>query len=1154
MFHVKHMNHKKTVKMFHVKQEGNSMPNWTEAQRQAIDARNSETLVSAAAGSGKTAVLVEHVLQMLRDGGSISRLLIITFTRAAAAELRERLINAISNEITDNKHMRAQLRAARHAQICTLHVFCHHIIREYFQSADVDPMAKIADETTLHPLFTRAVDDAMEALCASEDEDAKALVSQYGDEQIVDIAKQLYYFLQAQADPKGFLNKTMEDPLGEGLKPYLMILKREALMRVEGAMQLNQQCKALLERPNAPKYLQSTVENDEIVLKVLQTNIRSPELGREELHFVQKTRAPKGAEYDAYLAERFGKLRDRMKSMAGEAAAMVPPDIEEAKSEIAYTLPALRALIELTRDIENRYTAFKEARDLLDYNDLEHKALLALSDERVCAQVSAAYDAIFVDEYQDVSAIQEAIVRCIHNEKNRLFMVGDVKQSIYRFRLADPSLFLAKYNEFEEKNDAPARKILLSSNFRSRGNILAAVNCVFARAMRRGATEIEYDEAAQLRAGIPTEGDPPVELHLISESADEEDEKDEEDTRKGWMYEAQLAAQRILALIGTPIRCKDGVRPLRFRDCVILLRNASGRAGQIAKILANEGVPAYSDADAQFFELPEVRDMLNLLRAVDNPYQDVPLMATLRCPCFDFSNERLANIRLKDETLSKPFWQVFFELRENDPEIAAVCEKLDLWRFWSTHMSVEELIWHILYDTGLYARAGALRDGSMRQANLRLLCERAQAPGVRYSLHDFLLYGETARQTGDSLSAHELSENDDVVRIMTIHKSKGLEFPVVIVMEMARDFRMPGESELLRCDAACGLALKRRDVEERITGHTICGKALEYKRRREICAEEARLLYVAMTRAQERLILMASPKSLTAAQSVWELPEGDYAAGCARCMLDWVGQALKEPLLIGQDGLCTAQNGSQWVLQTHAAGSFAQQLPQEETFSPPPMGEVPEKEPFFVPEQPKRRFFKLSVTSILRGAALQIDEEETVETKRHALNLDTLPPREPAYKRAEQSKAAKRGTATHKALSMLDFSSPIEPQLTQMLKLGILSEEDIELIRPRDLRNFVDSPLGKRARSSQDVRREWGFRLLDGELIVQGIIDLCFVENGQWVLVDYKTDRCAAAELPGKYGEQIRWYARALREITEYPVAECWLYGLYEGSAVPVEL
>lgn len=1130
------------------------MPNWTEDQRKAITARNNETLVSAAAGSGKTAVLVEHVLQMLRDGENINRLLIITFTRAAAAELRERLTNAISNETMDNKHMRIQLRASKHAQISTLHVFCHQVIRDYFQAADVDPMAKIADETTLHPLFSRAIDDAMEALCANEDEDSKALISQYKDDQIVEMAKQLYYFLQAQSDPQGYLTKVMLDPLGEGLKPFLLLLRKEALMRVEGALQLNEQCKLLLQRPKSPKYLESTAENDKLVLELLQQEIRKPDTRKIELRFSQKARAPKNAEYDESLAERFSKMREKMKDLATEAYSMVPYDLEEAKKEIAYTLPSLRALIALTNDMWKRYAELKEKRDLLDYNDLEHRALKALSDERVRSQISAAYDAIFVDEYQDVSAIQESIVRCIHTEKNRLFMVGDVKQSIYRFRLADPSLFLAKYNEFEEKDNAVARKILLSSNFRSRGNVLAAVNCVFERAMRRGATEIDYDDAAHLRAGIPTEEDPPVELHLIDDSSDEDSKKDEEDTRKGWMFEAQLAAQRIRSLIGTPIRCKEGMRPLRYRDCVILLRNASGRAAQIAKILANEGIPAYSDADAQFFELPEVRDMINLLHVLDNPYQDVPLMATLRCPYFDFSSERLAKIRLKDETLNKPFWQIFFDLRENDSEISKVCDKLDEWRFWSNHMSVEELIWCILYDTGLYARAGALRDGSMRQANLRLLCERAQAPGVKYSLHDFLTYGETARQTGDSLAAHELNENDDVVRIMTIHKSKGLEFPLVIIMELARSFKMPGDSELLRCDAECGIAIKRRDVEDSITGHTICGKALEYKRRREICSEEARLLYVAMTRAQERLILIASPRSMTSARSVWELPDGDYATGCARCMLDWIGQAIKEPLLSAQDGLYIAQNGSQWNIQVHSAGSFAQQLPKETTFALPPTNYDPIDNPFYKPEQPKRRFFKLSVTSILRGAALQINEDETVETKRHALNLDTLPPREPAYMRADQSKATKRGIATHKVLSMLDFSRPVEPQIEEMLKLGVLSEEEKELIRIRDVTSFVDSSLGKRIRSAKNIRREWGFKLLDGELIIQGIIDLCFVENDRWVLVDYKTDRCPASDLPSKYGEQIRWYARALREITEYPVSECWLYGLYEGTAIPVAI
>lgn len=295
------------------------------------------------------------------------------------------------------------------------------------------------------------------------------------------------------------------------------------------------------------------------------------------------------------------------------------------------------------------------------------------------------------------------------------------------------------------------------------------------------------------------------------------------------MYEAQLAARLIREQVGRPIRDKNGERALRYRDCVILLRSASGRAPLIAKILASEGVPAYSDADAQYFDLPEVRDVMNVLRVLDNPYQDVPLLSALRCPCFGFTSARLAEIRLRDDTRQKPFYQVFFALREQEEDVRAACERLDTWRFWAQHLPTDRLLWRILSQSGLYALAGAQRDGAARQANLRLLCERAQADGARASLHDFLSVSDLANRTGDAGAARELGENDDVVRIMTLHKSKGLEFPLVILMELARNFRMPSDGELLRTDAQAGLALKRVDAERRVTGHTVAGRALAWQ-------------------------------------------------------------------------------------------------------------------------------------------------------------------------------------------------------------------------------------------------------------------------------------------------------------------------------------
>ena len=1139
------------------------MPQWTQAQQAAIDARNSELLISAAAGSGKTAVLVEHVLKLLREGGDVTRLLIITFTRAAAAELRERLTAALDKEAANDRHLRKQMLGVKRAHICTLHVFCHHVIRQHFQAADVDPMAKIGENAALEPLLRRAMDECIEEVCASEDSDDMALVAQYEDAQLVEMVKELHTFLRAQENPEIWLKKCLADPAGAGLEPFLQILRRECMMRLEGARQLNAQCFKLMELPGAPVHLEVTAQADRDLIDMLYDSAKSGALTGGDIKFATRARAPKGTDFDPMLAERFTTLRDRMKKLCAEARAMLPEDLDEARAEVAYTVPALRALCRLVQQIDARYAIYKEEKNLLDYGDLEHMALRALDDEGVRAAVAAGYDAIFVDEYQDVSAIQEAIVRRVHNENNRLFMVGDVKQSIYRFRLADPTLFLSKYEQFGDESRAVSRRILLSSNFRSRGNILSAVNCVFERAMRRGATEIDYDENAMLRAGVPTSGDPAVQLHIINDDDAEDSETAEGESRKGWMYEAQLAAQLIREYVGRPVRDKDGERPLRYRDCVILLRSVSGRAPQIAKILAAEGIPAYSDADAQYFDLPEVRDMLNVLRVLDNPYQDVALLSALRCPCFAFTSERLARIRMTDDTRKKPFYEVFFALRDSDEDVRKACEKLDKWRFMAQNMPMDTLLWRLLSETGLYALAGAEHEGAARQANLRLLCERAQDEGARYSLHDFLTASEVARRAGDAATAKELSENDDVVRIMTLHKSKGLEFPVVILMEMARAFRMPSDTELLRTDAHVGLALKRCDVENRVTGHTVAGRALGCKRQREIRAEEARLLYVGMTRARERLIMLSSPRTLKTAREIWDLPTGDYAAGCARCMLDWLGQAVGEGLAMGHDTLFTARGGSQWDLRYHTSGEFNQQLPSSDAFVMPEMdGKISETVRARMERKNARQgVLKTSVTALLRGDIYNEETEETPESKRRALHLDTLPPELPPFLSGQQLTAADRGTAAHKALGALDLGllrggdilGAIEAQLSQLAVRGVLSPDEAAVVDARDIAAFYHDTLGKRMLSADEIHREWGFCLMVEGMLVQGVIDLCFAEGGAWVLVDYKTDRCAAEELPGMYGEQLRWYARALREITGLPVKEIWLYGVRSRRAVRVE-
>ena len=413
--------------------------------------------------------------------------------------------------------------------------------------------------------------------------------------------------------------------------------------------------------------------------------------------------------------------------------------------------------------------------------------------------------------------------------------------------------------------------------------------------------------------------------------------------------------------------------------------------------------------------------------------------------------------------------------------------------------------------------------------------------------------------------ARELGENDDVVRIMTLHKSKGLEFPLVILMELARNFRMPSDGELLRTDAQAGLALKRVDAERRVTGHTVAGRALACKQARQIKAEEARLLYVGMTRARERLILLSSPRSMQGVAEMRDMPEGDYAAGCARCMLDWVVQAVGEGLRTGRDTLFTAANGSLWDLRYHGSAEFSQRLPQEEKFSIPDLSEPPSADFCAQMARPPRQsqLQKTSVTALLRGAVWTEDTEETPESKRKALHLDTLPPELPPFLAGTRLSAADRGTAAHKALGALDLSllrgakdlpAAVNAQLAALSRRGVLTAEELAAIDPGDILAFLRSDMGARMLASPRVQREWGFCLRDGDLLVQGVIDLCFLENGAWVLVDYKTDRCPAEELPAMYGDQLRWYARALREITGLPVRFGGLYSLRRRTLVPVEV
>ena len=868
---------------------------WTEGQRAAIEARNSSVLVSAAAGSGKTAVLVERVLSLLLEGGRIDRMLIVTFTRAAAGEMRERIGRRLEAEGAENAHLRLQAMRLNRAAICTLHVFCARVLREHFQAVGIDPLARIGDEEKLKTLLSQAQDEVLESAYAEPSEDERALFSQFEDAQITALMDELYTFLMAQADPWAWAGDQCAGKCAR-LDTWTPLLRDMCLTQLEGAAELIPQMEALLSRADGPARYVAAFEADRAMTEELLAQAREGLPTGGKTNFARLSTKRAAPEEDPETAARFKALREEWKERIAAARQPLPENPERAEDDLSHTLPALRALCGLVKRMDERYFQLKQRRNYLDYSDLEHLTLKALNDPGVRAAVAGSFDALFVDEYQDVSGIQEAILQRLHEgRKNLLFMVGDVKQSIYRFRLADPTLFLEKYQSYSPEETAEERKILLQQNFRSDENVLLSVNEVFSHAMRVKETEIAYDESAALRPGGGRPFGAPVEIHLIA-AQEEEGESEGTELTQGYRYEAAFVAKRIKELMRfATVREGEGSRPLRFRDIALLLRYASGRAPYIARALQLEGIPVYSDADAQFFDLPEVKDLLNLLRVIDNPLQDIPLLSTLRCPCFGFTEEELARIRLVGRAPGTPFYAAFENvLTEESPlgdKARAAWEKLNWWRFLSGSLTVDQLVWRVLEESGLYMRAGALPEGELRQANLRLLAERAQGESAMEGLGAFLRETGRLHASDDGKAAKTLGENEDVVRILTLHKSKGLEFPVVFLLEMARSFRKGGGG-LLRLHAHHGMALQYIDGERRVTRETCAFSALSGVGEKEARAEEARLLYVGMTRARERLILVGSPRRPDTALEKWRRPATAYAAGTAGCMLDWVMQSL----------------------------------------------------------------------------------------------------------------------------------------------------------------------------------------------------------------------------------------------------------------------
>ena len=1252
---------------------------FTPAQQSAIDAANSELLVSAAAGSGKTAVLVERIYALVQQRGyQIDRMLVVTFTNAAAAEMRERLETRFQEESGYSDVLRRQADRVESAQISTLHAFCQKLVREFFEIAAIDPMATLCDDMMKSQLLTRALEETLSLLYerALEDENLSALTRKFTQREIEGMLLSLHGFLMSLPHPFAWLKAHTErhyseEDLSRGAMAETLLADCRILL--EGARAAWERALSLVQNPHCKERYGDMVREDGLALNRLYEasfSLLALLKASVENSFGKMPGYRLKEPAEIHIRDQLKELREQYKKRVEDIKTHLPADASQGIRDMEAMMPALRGLAQAVRWLHERYGERKASRNVIDFSDLEHMALSILSHPRIQARVSRRFDAVFVDEYQDISEIQEAILNAIkpsseadlvfrgmeplpegESPENKVsvglprsffcFYVGDVKQSIYRFRQADPTLFMTKQRLFSTDSAAKQRKISLSHNFRSRESILTAVNRVFSHVMREAVTEIDYDADAMLYPGLPSAGDIPPRLHLM--------ERQSKKAADQFREEAKIIAKEINDLAGQPLLDRDGTERgiLHYRDMVILLPRARGVIDGVEQTLTDAGIPVYCEDQKSGMESPEIRQALIHLRLLDNMLDDVSFLASLRGPHYAFTEEELAQVRLHKTESTSSYLEAFMAAADAKPEnaLSVRCQQVLLdfkqERFLQQSMPLDEYLWDFLSRSGLYGFYGTQPGGKLRQANLRMLCTQANEHVARHGgdLHGFLQTIGNRETLREGSSPVLLSPWENVVRIMTIHKSKGLEFPVVFVMGLGGGFSRRGDTGILSTHSKLGVAIRYVNEKTRTQRKTLLGSAVTLRTRMEDKSERARLLYVAMTRPRDRLIMIGS-SSLTPQLFVEKqnaLYGEAYAVWEAKSMLEWIGQTIQnhDEIRVSEDG-CLSTEGlwttsspehlsieSTFFPQKRDAWQVVFHINSEKSSLTEPMKVTPAEKTLQGANAQENRLqalleslrhipisegskanlpprahsshysnvpLKIGVTALCRNweeaeKAFQADPEaeaESAATKRLPLSftgprqLSDLPPL-PSYLRGDEPQAALlKGIATHKILSLISYpliqqtmnasrspsdrSHSLRSILTESVSLlsakGLLSKEESSLAQVTPLMKFFGSPLGKRALFAKEVHREWRFNFLAPDLcesILQGVIDLCFLEDGSWVLVDFKTDQVSSPQdLHFLYARQVEIYRRALVAGTGLPVKESILFSLNLGEGFQV--
>ncbi len=1192
---------------------------WTEEQLKAIKDKNSNILVSAAAGSGKTTVLVERMIRKIIDDGiDIDKILVVTFTNSAASEMRERILNALYEEIDNNPNdlrLRKQIVLLNKASICTIDSFCLDIIRNNFFEIGVSSNFRIADTNELELLKQEALETCLEKLYLEDNENINALVESYAgykdDEDLKSLILKVYDFIQSCPFPEDWLQEKLklleqrENDFAKSL--WGKILIKDFDDEIENCINTLKVAKAKVERwPELVKY-NLILEDDIINLESLLPSTLSWDEKYNLAHGLKNS-------YKKWVGDKKinNQDKDEAKTVRDAVKERVKNKIDktfnsnsnEAYQDIEDMYPIIKALVDIVLDFSEKYLELKNEKNVMDFSDIEHFALQILlrKDENgnyVKTEIAKKYEERFVeiaiDEYQDSNDVQESILKAVSNGNN-IFMVGDVKQSIYKFRQARPELFIDKYEKYSlnTKNEY-GEKIKLYKNFRSRKNILDITNLLFENIMSKDFGEIEYNNEEYLNyaatyfdktkdvetiAELDIIDSKEKEASYLFEEDDKEDNEsdltqDEEPVEKAEL-EAKFVAQRIRKLIKDKYQVydseKETLRDVRYKDIVILMRATSNYSEIFEKELTKLEIPVFSDVAESYLDTIEIQTIINLLKIIDNPRRDIPLVTVMRSFIGGFTDNELLEIRLlSKDGLYYDALKMCISSNDIDEKLKVkvknFLEKLDKWREEEKYIPLNDLIWKIYIETDYLNYVTLMPNGKIRKENLKMLFERAKEyEKVSFKgLFNFIRYLERIKSSNSDLSSAKLiSENENVVRIMSIHKSKGLEFPITIISGADRKFNEKDFSEKLLLHHELGFGPQYINYKRQITYTTAAKEAVIIKAKDEMIAEEMRILYVALTRSKEKLIITGTEKDLNnklekqkEMLDIYEKENGKinhlilkkFKTYLGWLELNYLSQSKENPVI-----------------------SLNTVSPQEILKNDKPETKNEKQIDYSIIDTSKvnkilnwEYAYKNSTNIQSKMSVTKIKELKSLKTK------DFKKEYIPNFMKEETITAAEKGTLMHLVLQKLDFKknysmSEIESFVNHLYEKGIINKLQKDNINIKKIYEIINSKFMNRVSKALEIHKEMPFytyipanEVYDIEekenILVQGIMDLYFIdEAGKLVLVDYKTDYVQnKEELIEKYKVQLEIYKKALEESLAKKVDEVYLYSIFLNEELKVE-